>query len=170
MNLTKLLKQVHTVCFESNKGGLPFGPYRQVVTVKSMNNYSNNNPHDPHGFKEDVKIKYDTVKVVVEKFPNGIGAMVELLGAAVPSIHLARYCQLTPVEQLVWKKSGDDLTKPMLFLMTLKNDNAKKDLRLAYSQENTTVHLPTIKAMARYQSTQYSNKNSAHQRKNRKGG
>ena len=32
--------------------------------MKLMNNYSNNKPHNPHGFKEEVKIKYDAVKAV----------------------------------------------------------------------------------------------------------
>ena len=46
-----------------------------------MNNYSNNKPHDPHDFKEEVKIKFDAVKAVAGMFPNGTGAMIELLGA-----------------------------------------------------------------------------------------
>ena len=53
--------------------------------------------------------------------------------------------------------------------MNSKNDNAKKDLRLAYSQGNKTAYPLTIKAMARYMSTQYPNKNSAHQREGKKG-
>ena len=72
-------------------------------------------------------------------------------------------------DQLVWEERGDDLTKSLLFLMNLKNNNAKKDLYLAYSQGNMTAYLPTIKAMDRYMSTQYPNKNSAHQRKGKRG-
>ena len=68
-----------------------------------MNNYSNNKPHDPHGFRGEVKIKYDAVKVVVERFSNGTGAVIKLLGAAVPTRDWAYYYQLTPVEQLVWE-------------------------------------------------------------------
>ena len=44
-----------------------------------MNNYSNNKPHDPHGFKEEVKIKYDTLKAVAEKFLNRTAVMMALL-------------------------------------------------------------------------------------------
>ena len=61
-------------------------PYKQVIAVKLMNNYSNNKPHDPHGFKEEVKIKYDVVKTVAGRFLNETAAMMELLGAAVPAI------------------------------------------------------------------------------------
>ena len=50
-NLMEFLKQVHTVCFWSDNGGLSFEPYKQVVVVRLINNYSNNKPHDPHGFK-----------------------------------------------------------------------------------------------------------------------
>ena len=57
-NLIKFFKQVHIVCFGNNNRGLSFGPYKQVVAVKLMNNYSNNKPHDAHGFKKEVKIKY----------------------------------------------------------------------------------------------------------------
>jgi len=50
-----------------------------------MNNYSNNKPHDPHDFREEVKIKYDVINAMIGTFPNGTGAMVDLLGAAVPA-------------------------------------------------------------------------------------
>ena len=63
-NLVEFLNQVHNVCFGSNNVGLSFGSYKQVVAAKSMNNYSNNKPHDPRGFKEEVKIKYNAVKAV----------------------------------------------------------------------------------------------------------
>ena len=53
--------------------------------------------------------------------------------------------------------------------MNSKNDNAKKDLRLVYSQGNKTAYPPTIEAMARYMSTQYPNKISGRQRKGKKG-
>ena len=167
-NLIEFLKQVHIVYFGSIDRGLSFGLNKQVMTVKSMNNYSNNKPHNPHGFKEEVKIKPDDVKAVVGWFPNGIAAMIELLGTAAPPIDWAEYCQVTPVDQLVWEERGDDLNKAMLFLMNSKNNNVKKDLRLAYSQINMTAYPPTIESMARYLSTQYLNKNATNQRKGKK--
>ena len=123
-----------------------------------MNNYSNNKPHDPHGFKEEVKIKYDAVKAITGKFPNGTAAMTALLAAAPPVIDWAEYCALTPDKQLVWEERGNELNKAMLYLMNSKNENIKKDLRLAYSQENMTAYPPTIEGMARYLSSQYPNK------------
>ena len=60
-----------------------------------MNSYSNNKPHDPQGFKEEVNIKYNAVKAVVRKFPNGTGVMIELLRAEVPTLDWVNYCALT---------------------------------------------------------------------------
>ena len=37
--------------------------------------------HDPQGFKEEIRNKFDTVKEVVEKFPKGTRVMMELLKA-----------------------------------------------------------------------------------------
>ena len=110
-----------------------------------MNNYSNNKPNDPHGLKEEVKIKYDAVKVIAGMFPNPTAAMIALFGAAVLALDWARYCALTPTKQLVLEERGDELNKVMLYLMNSKNKNAKKDLRLAYSQGNMTTYLQTIK-------------------------
>ena len=94
-----------------------------------MNNFTNANPNDPHGFKEKLKIKYKAVLAVVGKFPNGTGPMLELLKAESPPLDWAHYCGLTVAEQVVWEKKGDDSIKAMLLLMNSKNDAAKKDLK-----------------------------------------
>ena len=49
------------------------------------------------------------------------------------------------------------------------DENAKKDLCLAYSQGNNTAYLSNIKSMARYLSTQYSNNKPTNQRRGKKG-
>ena len=56
----------------------------------------------------------------------------------------------------------------MLLLMNSKNDAAKKDLRLLYSQGNKKAYPETVKSMARYLSTQYNNKSTNNPR-NKKG-
>ena len=53
--------------------------------------------------------------------------------------------------------------------MNLKNNNAKKDLRLAHSQGNLTLYLPSIKGMARYLLAQYPNNKPANQGNVKKG-
>jgi len=66
-------------------------------------------------------------------FPNDTAAMMTLLAAAAPPLDWTAYCGLTPDKQLVWNERGDELNKPMLYLMNLKNEYAKNDLCLAYS-------------------------------------
>ena len=134
-----------------------------------MNNFSNNKHHDPHGFKEEIKIKYDSLKTRDEKFPNGTAAMMTLPAATAPPQDWAYYCGLTSEEQLVWGERDDELNKPMHYLMILKNKHAKKDLYLAYSQNNMTTYPPNIKGMARYLATQSPNNKPANQRNGKKG-
>ena len=95
--------------------------------------------------------------------------MIELVTVERPALDWVAYCAMPPADQLVWEERGDDLTKSMLFTMNLKNDNTKKDLCLAYSQGNKIAYVPTIEAMARYLSTQYSNNKPANQGGGKKG-
>ena len=100
-NIIKFLKRVYTVCFGSDDRGLSFRPYKQVVLVKFLNNFSNNKPHDPHGFEEEIKIKSDIVKAVVEKFQNRTGEMMKLLKAYPMPVTWANYCMIPVTEPLV---------------------------------------------------------------------
>ena len=82
--LIRFLAIVRKVCYGSDDIVLSFKPYKIAVAVKSLNNFTNANPNDPHGFKEELKIKYEAVLAVVGKFPNGTGPMLELLKAETP--------------------------------------------------------------------------------------
>ena len=96
--------------------------------------------------------------------------MERLLSRAQPAVlDWAGYCALTPDEQLVWEQRADELNQSMLYLMNSKNELAKKDLRLAYSQGNNTAYPPNIESMARYLSTQYPNNKPANQRGGKMG-
>ena len=151
--LINFLKILRTVCYGSDDGGLSFKPYKNVVVVKSLNNFSNAKPNNPHGYKEELKIKYDAVLAVVGKFLNGTGPMLEFLVAEVPQLNWAHYCAMTVAVRESWEVKGDASTKAMLPLMNSKNDNAKKDLCLFYSQGNKSAYLVTAEGMARYLST-----------------
>ena len=171
-NVEKLLafiERMRTVCFGGDDGGLSYGPYIQIVAIKLLNTYTNNDPQDPHGFKEQVKIKYKATKAIVGNFPNGTAALMELLSNAQVPLDWAGYCALPEEDQLVWELRANPLNQSMLYLVNSKNENTKKDLRLAYSQRNNTVHPPNIKSMARYLSTQYPNNKPANQRGGNKG-
>ena len=167
--LVKFPNRLRTVCFGSDNGGLSYGPHKQVISVKSINNYTNNEPHDPHSFKEQVKIKYETTKVIAGKFQNGTAALMELLSKAQPTaLHWTAYCALSVDQQLVWEQRADELNQVMLFLMNSKNKIAKKDLRLACSQGNNTAYPPNIEEMARYLSIHYPNNKPTNQRRGKK--
>ena len=127
-----------------------------------MNNNTNDEPYNPHGFKEQIKINYEATKVIVGKFPNVTAALMELLANLQPPLDWDEYCALTVDQQLVWELRADEVNQAMIFLMNLKNKTAKKDLRLAYSQGNSTAYPTNIKALARYLSTQYSNNKHAN--------
>ena len=55
-----------------------------------------------------------------------------------------------------------------MFIVNSKNEIAKKDLQLAYSQRNQAVYPTDIESAARYLTTQYSNIKSGNQQKNKK--
>ena len=84
--------------------------------------------------------------------------MLELLAAEVPALDWVAYCGMTVANQEIWEAKGDASTKVMLLLMNSKNDAAKKDLHLSYSQGNKIAYPITAKSMARYLLTQYNNK------------
>ena len=138
------------------------------MSVKSLKNFSNAKLNDPHGFKEELKIKYDTVLDVVGKFPNRICSMMELLKAEKPALDWAAYYTMDIADQAMWEERDDASTKAILLLLNSKNNNTKKDLRPSYSQGNKSAYLITAKAMAKYLSTQYPNKTIDRQH-NKKG-
>ena len=95
--------------------------------------------------------------------------MMTLLTATVLVLDWDGYCALTLDKKLLWEERGDELNKAMLYLMSLKNEHAKKDLRLVYSQRNIMAYPSTIEGMARYLLTQYPNNKPANQRNGKKG-
>ena len=79
---------------------------------------------------------------------------MELLSKAQPAaLDWDAYCALPADKQLVWDRIANELNQSMLFLMNLKNETSKKDLRLVYSQVNNTAYPSNIEAMDRYLST-----------------
>ena len=139
-----------------------------VVAVKSLHNFSNSNPNDPHTFKEELKIKFGTVSAITGRFLSRTGMLEHLLQAETPSLDWDDYCGLGAPAQLVWEAKADALNKAMLLLMNLKNNNAKKDLRLAYSQGNKAAYPLNLESMARYLSSIFSIKCTNNPR-NKKG-
>ena len=167
--LLTFIEQMRTVCFGGDDGSLSYGPYKQVVEIKSLNTYTNNEPQDPHGYKEQIMIKYEATKVKVGKFPNGTASLMKLLSKDPVPLDWTGYCALLVEDQLVWEVKADALNQAMIYLMNSKNENAKKDLSLTYSQGNNTVYPTNIKSTVRYLSTKYPNNKPTNQRGGNKG-
>ena len=121
-----------------------------VVAVKSLHNFSNSYPNDPHACKEELKIKFISVSAITRRFPGGTGMLEDLLKVETPLQDWDYYCGLTAPAQLVWEEKAEALNKAMPLLLNSKNDNAKKDLCLAYSQGNKTAYPFNLESMARY--------------------
>ena len=83
-----------SICFGGDNGGLSYATYKQAVAIKSLSTYTNNDPQDPYGFKEQVKIKFETTKLIVRKFPNGTAALTHLLSKAESPLDWDGYCAL----------------------------------------------------------------------------
>ena len=75
--------------------------------------------------------------------------MLELLKAETVPLDWADYCVMSVANQEIWEMKGDASTKAMLLSMNSKNDAAKKDLRLFYSQGNKKAYPETAEAMTR---------------------
>ena len=119
-------------------------------------------------FKEQVKIKYEATKVIVGRFPNGTATLMHLLlSNAEKPLDWDAYCALPVEEQLAQEQRADALNPSMIYLMNSKNEIAKKDLHLAYSQGNYTSYPANIEGAAWYLSTQYPNNKHGNQRKNK---
>ena len=69
-----------------------------------MNNYINNKPHDSYGFKKEVKIKHDAVKVIVGRFSNGTASMMVLLKQNLLALTWVDYCVMVSAIQLMWEE------------------------------------------------------------------
>ena len=60
-----------------------------------MDNYTNSEPYNPCGFKEQIKIKYEATKTITGKFLKGTAVLMELLSKAQPAaLDWAAYCAL----------------------------------------------------------------------------
>ena len=77
---------------------------------------------------------------MTRRIPGGTGLLEELLKAESPPLYWDAHCAILAPKRLVWEDKAEALNKAMLLLLNSKNDNAKKDLRLSYSQGNKTAY------------------------------
>ena len=69
-NLVNFFERLQYICYQNNDGGLSYNLYKGVIATKSLLNFTNRRPNDPHGYKEELKIKYSTTTAIIRKFLN----------------------------------------------------------------------------------------------------
>ena len=116
-------------------------------------------------FQRTSQIKYKATKAIVGRFPNGTETLMHLLSNAVPALDWNGYCTVLAETRILWETRADALTQGTIYIMNSKNEIAKKDLRLAYSQGNHTSYPTNIETTTWYITTQYPNIKSYNQRK-----
>ena len=73
---------------------------------------------------------------------------MHLLSNVVPALDWDDYCILPAAGRLEWETRADTLNQAMIYIMNSKNEIAKKELHLTYSQGNYTAYPSDIKAAA----------------------
>ena len=165
-DILNIIRNLRAICYGNYDGGLSYTPYKAVVAVKSLNNYQPPNKYtDPHVFKEEIKTKYQATLAMTGRFPNGTKFMEDALalneeddgtGKMVPKpLTIENYFAMPASQQRKWEKLGDDLNIAMIFLNNSRNENMKRDLRVAYSHGNKECYPRNVEALARLQATQY---------------
>ena len=143
---------------------MSFKSHKNVLAVKLLNNFSNTKLSDPHGFKEELKTKYDAILAVVGKSPNGTGPMAELLKAGTPALDWKDYCTMEVVDQTNWEERGDASTKVMILLLTqhpnktIVHQRDKKGIRMERrvmipnpQTRTTTLHALLVQKLEKLQ-------------------
>ena len=146
--LLAFIERLRAIFFGGDNVGQSYALYKQVMAIKSLNTYINNDTNDPHGFKEQVKIKYEATKAIVGRYPNGTATLTHLLSKVEPALDWDGYCALPAARRLKWETRADALNQAIIYIMNSKNEIAKKDLHLAYSQGNYIAYLADIEVAA----------------------
>ena len=116
-----------------------------------MNTYTNNDVTDPHGFKEQAKIKYEATKAIVGRFQNGTATLMHLLSNAEPALDWDDYCALPAARRLEWETKADTLTQGIIFI-TNKRKRMTKNLTKRITQRLVPLGL-TLRTVQQVKTT-----------------
>lgn len=165
-DVLNIINNLRAICYGNYDGGLSYTPYKTAIAVKSLNNFQPANKYtDPHVFEEELKTKFQATLAMTGRFPNGMKFMEDALALneeddgtgkmVLKPLMIEHYFKMPAAEQRNWEKQGDDLNIAMIFLNNLRNENMKRDLRVAYSHGNKECYPRNVEALARLQATQY---------------
>ena len=75
-DIVAFLQLLRDICNGSDDGGLSYHPFKIVVAMKSLCNFTNSDVGNPHLYKKELRTKYDTTKAVCGHFPFGTETLV----------------------------------------------------------------------------------------------
>ena len=180
-DIVTFLESLRDICNGSDDGGLSYQPFKAVVAIKGVCNFTNPDVSNPHLYKKELRIKYDAMKAICGNFPFGTETLVFVMknfDGGNPNATLDDFYSMSPRDRAKWERTNDDLVLAMLFLNNSRNDVAKQELRRSFANGNKSAYQVTLEKMARLLSSQYPmtkgqlKKNTQHDgsRSRRKGG
>ena len=182
-DIVTFLKLLRDICNGSDDGGLSYQPFKAIVAIKGVCNFTNSDVSNPHVYKKELRTKYEAMKAVAGRLPFGTETLVFAMQQFISlggdrNATLDTFFSMTPKERAKWERINDDLVLAMIFLNNSKNDDAKKDMRRTFANGNKCAYQITLEKMARLLSSQYpmtkgqSKKNTPYDgsRSRRKGG
>jgi len=180
-DIVTFLESLRDICNGSDDGGLSYQPFKAVVAMKGVCNFTNPDVSNPHLYKKELKIKYDAMKAICGKFPFGTETLVFVMKnftGGNQNATLDDFYKMNARDQAKWERINDDIVLAMLFLNNSRNDVAKQELRRSFANGNKSAYQVTLEKMARLLSSQYPmtkgqlKKNTQHDgsRSRRKGG
>ena len=89
------LNQIQVIYYKNDDCGLSYTPYKGVVTIKSLYNFTNPRPEDPYGYKKELNVKYSARTAIAVKFPNATGFLEYLLAKEETPLSWNHYCGLS---------------------------------------------------------------------------
>jgi len=180
-DIVTFLELLRDICNGSDDGGLSYQPFKVIVAIKGVCNFTNPDVSNPHLYKKELKIKYDAMKAICGKFPFGTETLVFVMKnftGGNQNATLDDFYKMNARDQAKWERINDDIVLAMLFLNNSRNDVAKQELRRSFANGNKSAYQVTLEKMARLLSSQYPmtkgqlKKNTQHDgsRSRRKGG
>ena len=182
-DIVTFLESLRDICNGSDDGGLSYQPFKAVVAIKGVCNFTNPDVSNPHLYKKELRIKYEAMKAICGNFPFGTETLVFVMknfaaAGGNQNATLDDFYSMGPKERAKWERINDDLVLAMLFLNNSRNDEAKTQLRRSFANGNKSAYQVTLEKMARLLSSQYPmtkgqlKKNTSHDgnRSRRKGG
>ena len=182
-DIVTFLQSLRDICNGSDDGGLSYQPFKAIVAIKGVCNFTNPDVSNPHVYKKELRTKYEAMKAVAGRLPFGTETLVFAMKHFIAAggnrnATLDSFFSMGPKERAKWERINDDLVLAMIFLNNSKNDDAKKDMRRSFANGNKSAYQVTLEKMARLLSSQYpmtkgqSKKNTPYDgnRSRRKGG